>query len=335
MLKIAINGFGRIGRSVLRAVYESGYRNKLVVIAINEIAGLKEMAHLLKYDSTHGLFKLNVNLDQDQLIVEDDSIQIFHNSDIKKLFWSNLNFDYVLDCTGVYGSKLDGSLYLSNGVKKVLYSNLGKSDLDATIIYGVNQMSLKKTDLLVSNGSCTTNCIIPVIKILDDILKIESGTITVIHSAMNDQSVVDSYCENLRLTRSALQSIVPVETKLSYGIERVLPKFKNCFKSISLRVPIVNVTAIDLTINVKTEVEVSQVNEILKFSSKNKFYGILDYNDLPLVSIDFNHNSSSVIIDGTQTNVSKGHLIKILAWCDNEWGFAHRMLDTALAMYFC
>lgn len=332
MYKIAINGFGRIGRNVLRALYESNYKFNLSIVAINEVFETKIMAHLLKYDSTHGVFPLDVDYKDDVLFVGKDSIQLFHQSDIKKILWKDLNIDIVLDCTGFYGSKEDGDIYLSNGIKKVLFSNLGKDGIDKTIIYGVNEIILKNTDRIVSNGSCTTNCVIPIIKILDDSLKIKSGLITVIHSAMNDQSVIDSYCDNLRLTRSVLNSIIPIETRLSDGIYKVFPNFKDCFKSISLRVPVINVTAIDLSILVNSKVNVIEVNEILRYASKSQFSNIFQYSEYPLVSVDFNHNSHSVIIDGTQTCVSGGCLIKILAWCDNEWGFANRMLDTAFYM---
>lgn len=332
MYRIAINGFGRIGRNILRALYESNYRYNLSVVAINEIFETKMMAHLLKYDSTHGIFPLDIRYKDDILFIDQDSIRLFHQSDINKILWNNLNIDIILDCTGFYGSKKDGNIYLSNGIKRVLFSNLGKDDIDKIIIYGVNETSLKNTDKIVSNGSCTTNCVIPVIKVLNDFLKVKSGLITVIHSAMNDQCVIDSYCNNFRLTRSALHSIVPIETKLSEGISRIFPKFKNRFKSISLRVPVINVTAIDLNVLVHSKVNVIDVNKILQYASKNIFFNIFQYSENPLVSVDFNHNSHSVIIDGTQTCVSDGSLIKILAWCDNEWGFANRMLDTAFYM---
>ncbi|WMY95035.1 MAG: erythrose-4-phosphate dehydrogenase [Arsenophonus sp.] len=332
MIKVAINGFGRIGRSVLRALYESGHRTKIVVIAINEIAGAKGMAHLLKYDSSHGRFAWDVSIDQDSLLVGNDIIYLFHEHKIEKLPWGALDVDIVLDCTGVYGSNIDGYTHLSSGAKKVLFSHLGSTDLDATIVYGVNQSSLKNTDQIVSNASCTTNCIIPVIKILDTALNIESGTVTVIHAAMNDQPVIDAYHEDLRRTRAASQSIIPVDTKLVSGITRIFPKFKDHFEAISMRVPTINVTAIDLSVTVRSIVTVDTVNKILAEAAKELFCGIVDYTELPLVSTDFNHDPHSAIVDGTQTRVSGKHLIKILVWCDNEWGFANRMLDTTLAM---
>ncbi|MGP1923468.1 MAG: erythrose-4-phosphate dehydrogenase [Arsenophonus sp. NEOnobi-MAG3] len=332
VVRVAINGFGRIGRSILRALYESDQRAQITVVAINEIATSEGIAHLLKYDSSHGRFAWDVRLNNDLLVVGNDSIHLFHQSKIEKLAWRALDIDVVLDCTGVYGSKADGYAHLSSGAKKVLFSHPGSTDLDATIVYGVNETSLKSSDRLVSNASCTTNCIIPVIKILDDALDIESGTVTTIHASMNDQPVIDAYHADLRRTRAASQSIIPVDTKLAAGITRIFPKFKDHFEAISVRVPTINVTAIDLSVTVKSKVTVTKVNQVLKQAAKGSFRGIVDYTELPLVSTDFNHDPHSGIVDGTQTRVSGQHLIKILVWCDNEWGFANRMLDTILSM---
>ncbi|MFP3013835.1 MAG: erythrose-4-phosphate dehydrogenase [Arsenophonus sp. NC-QC1-MAG3] len=332
VVKVAINGFGRIGRSILRALYESDHRAQIAVVAINEIAASEGIAHLLKYDSSHGRFVWDVQLNNDLLVVDNDNIHLFHQSEIEKLTWRALDIDIVLDCTGVYGSKTDGYAHLSSGAKKVLFSHPGSTDLDATIVYGVNETSLKNSDQLVSNASCTTNCIIPVIKILDDALDIEFGTVTTIHASMNDQPVIDSYHTDLRRTRAASQSIIPVDTKLAAGITRIFPKFKDHFEAISIRVPTINVTAIDLNVTVRSKVTVTKVNQILQQAAKGLFRGIVDYTELPLVSTDFNHDPHSAIVDSTQTRVSGQHLIKILVWCDNEWGFANRMLDTTLAM---
>ncbi|MDR5612002.1 MAG: erythrose-4-phosphate dehydrogenase [Arsenophonus sp.] len=332
VVRVAINGFGRIGRSILRALYESDHRAQIAVVAINEIATSEGIAHLLKYDSSHGRFAYDVRLNNDLLVVGNGSIHLFHQSEIEKLPWRALDIDVVLDCTGVYGSKADGSAHLSSGAKKVLFSHPGSTDLDATIVYGVNETSLKNSDQLVSNESCTTNCIIPVIKILDDALDIESGTVTTIHAAMNDQPVIDAYHQDLRRTRAASQSIIPVDTKLAAGITRILPKFKDHFEAISVRVPTINVTAIDLSVTVRSKVTVAKVNQLLQQAAEGSFRGIVDYTELPLVSTDFNHDPHSAIVDGTQTRVSGQHLIKILVWCNNEWGFANRMLDTTLAM---
>ncbi|MCC8368037.1 erythrose-4-phosphate dehydrogenase [Xenorhabdus sp. PB61.4] len=336
-IRVAINGFGRIGRSVLRALYESGRRAEIEVIAINELADAEGVAHLLKYDSSHGRFawdvRLNkIGLNNTVLHVGDDSIRLFHQPDISDLPWKELGIDIVLDCTGKYGERIDGEAHLASGAKKVLFAHPGGNDLDATVVYGVNHELLSAEDCIVSNASCTTNCIIPIIKVLDDAFNIESGTVTTIHASMNDQPVIDAYHSDLRRTRAASQSIIPVDTKLAAGITRIFPKFSNRFEAISVRVPTINVTAIDLSVTVSAAVNVSEVNQLLQKSAVSSFRGIVDFTDLPLVSTDFNHDPHSAIVDGTQTRVSGNHLIKTLVWCDNEWGFANRMLDTTLAM---
>ncbi|GLT14968.1 erythrose-4-phosphate dehydrogenase [Vibrio algivorus] len=340
MLRIAINGFGRIGRSVLRALYESGKDQSIQVVAINELAEPEGMVHLLQYDSSHGRFFKKVTHDQEHLLIHHsdkgessfDSIRILHLSDAKLLPWKDLNVDIVLDCTGKFGSQVDGQLHIQAGAKRVLFSHPGGNDVDNTIIYGVNHETLAAEHHVVSNGSCTTNCIIPVIKALDDSFGIESGTITTIHSSMNDQQVIDAYHSDLRRSRAASQSIIPVDTKLHLGIARIYPKFADKFEAISVRVPTINVTAMDLSVTVHKNVNVNDVNQSIVEASRCTLGGILDYTEAPLVSIDFNHDSHSAIVDGSQTRVSNHRLVKMLVWCDNEWGFANRMLDTALVM---
>ena len=331
-IRVAINGFGRIGRNVLRALYETGRRAEITVVAINELAEAAGMAHLLKYDTSHGRFAFDVRQERDLLWVGDDTIRILHHAAIDALPWRELDVDVVLECTGVYGSRADGEAHLQAGAKKVLFSHPGGSDLDATVVFGVNEQALKQTDRIVSNASCTTNCIIPVIKLLDDAFGIESGTVTTIHSAMHDQQVIDAYHSDLRRTRAASQSIIPVDTKLAAGITRIFPKFNDRFEAIAVRVPTINVTAIDLSVSVREAVRACEVNALLQNASEGAFRGIVDYTELPLVSVDFNHDPHSAIVDGTQTRVSGQRLIKTLVWCDNEWGFANRMLDTTLAM---
>lgn len=332
-IRIAINGFGRIGRSVLRALYESGRRVEMSVVAINELANAEGMAHLLKYDSSHGRFAWDVRQERDTMWVGDDTIRLLHEKQIADLPWRELGVDIVLDCSGVYGSRADGEAHIMAGAKKVLFSHPGSHDLDATVVYGVNQQELQPEHHIASNASCTTNCIIPIIKLLDDAFGIESGTVTTIHSSMNDQPVIDAYHSDLRRTRAASQSIIPVDTKLAAGITRIFPKFCDRFEAISVRVPTINVTAIDLSVSVQAAVKVSDVNHLLQKAASTSFRGIVDYTELPLVSTDFNHDPHSAIVDGTQTRVSGQHLIKTLVWCDNEWGFANRMLDTTLAMF--
>ncbi|MTD37207.1 erythrose-4-phosphate dehydrogenase [Erwinia sp. CPCC 100877] len=331
-VRIAINGFGRIGRNVVRALYESGRRAEVTVVAINELADAAGMAHLLKYDTSHGRFGWDVRQERDQLWIGDDAVRLLHRREPERLPWRELDIDVVLDCTGVYGSRADAERHLAAGAKKVLFSHPGGNDLDATVVFGVNHQALSTEDRMVSNASCTTNCIIPVIKLLEDAWGIESGTVTTIHSAMHDQQVIDAYHPDLRRTRAASQSIIPVDTRLAAGITRIFPQFCDRFEAIAVRVPTINVTAIDLSVTLRQAVTVEQVNLLLQKAAQGVFHGIVDYTELPLVSTDFNHDPHSAIVDGTQTRVSGGHLVKTLVWCDNEWGFANRMLDTTLAM---
>ncbi|TMP45489.1 MULTISPECIES: erythrose-4-phosphate dehydrogenase [unclassified Pseudoalteromonas] len=331
-IKLAINGFGRIGRNIVRALYESGLEDQIKIVAINELADPKGIAHLLKYDTSHGRFSFPVNLGEDTLTVANDSIALFAEENPAELLWQTLDVDVVLECTGVYHSREHAELHLAAGAKKVLFSQPADADVDATIVYGINDDELKAEHTIVSNGSCTTNCIVPVIKVLDDAFSIESGAITTIHASMHDQQVIDAYHHDLRRTRAASQSIIPVDTKLARGIERILPKFHSRFEAIAVRVPTINVTAMDLSVTVNTDVNLATVNQALKLAAKDRLDGILSYTEEPLVSVDFNHDPHSCIIDGTQTRVSHKRLIKLLVWCDNEWGFANRMLDTARAM---
>ncbi|NIY47901.1 erythrose-4-phosphate dehydrogenase [Cedecea colo] len=331
-VRIAINGFGRIGRNVVRALYESGRRAEITVVAINELADAAGMAHLLKYDTSHGRFAWDVRQERDVLWVGGDAIRLLHEPAIAALPWRELDVDIVLDCTGVFGTRADGEAHLAAGAKKVLFSHPGGNDLDATVVFGVNHKEVKAEHRIVSNASCTTNCIIPIIKLLDDAFGIEWGTVTTIHSAMHDQQVIDAYHPDLRRTRAASQSIIPVDTRLAAGITRIFPQFNDRFEAIAVRVPTINVTAIDLSVTVRDAVNASEVNLLLQKAAQDTFHGIVDYTELPLVSTDFNHDPHSAIVDGTQTRVSGQHLIKTLVWCDNEWGFANRMLDTTLVM---
>lgn len=331
-MRIAINGLGRIGRSVLRALYESGYRDRIEVVAVNELASAKAIAHLMQYDSTHGRFSVPVQAVEDKLYLGDDCIQLLQQPDLEKLPWAEFDVDIVLDCTGVYGSREDAEKHLTAGAGKVLFSHPADPDVDFTVIQGINEQDLKPGHRIVSNGSCTTNCIVPVIKVLDDAFGVDSGTITTIHSAMNDQAVIDAYHDNLRLARAASQSIIPVDTRLARGIERILPKFAGRFEAIAVRVPTTNVTAMDLSVTLQTAVDINAVNQSIQQATESDLRAVLGYTEEPLVSSDFNHDPRSSIVDGTQTRVSHGHLVKLLSWCDNEWGFANRMLDTTLTM---
>lgn len=333
MVRVAINGFGRIGRNVLRALYETGRNQLIKVVAINDLAEPQGIAHLLKYDTTHGRFGFDVALQDEQLMVAGDSIRLLAEPDIHNLPWDTLGVDIVLECTGIFSDRQAGQAHLDAGAGKVLFSQPGSPDLDNTIIFGTNEESLLPEHKLVSNGSCTTNCIVPVIQALDNAFGVLSGTITTIHASMHDQQVIDAYNKDLRRARAASQSIIPVDTRLAAGIERILPKFAGKFEAIAVRVPTVNVTAMDLSVTLDTEVNITDVNNALKKAREGRLSGILGYSEAPLVSVDFNHDPHSCIVDGTQTRVSHRQLVKTLVWCDNEWGFANRMIDTTLAMY--
>ncbi|SES92313.1 erythrose-4-phosphate dehydrogenase [Thalassotalea agarivorans] len=332
-IKIAINGFGRIGRNIARALFESDRSDEFELVAINEVADASGIAHLLKYDSTHGKFSKAVFCQDDDLFIDDHRITLLHHQDINDIDWAALNIDIVLECTGVINTAEQAKAHIQQGAKKVLFSQPADAQVDKTIIYGVNHQLLTANDKIVSNGSCTTNCIVPVIKAIDEKFGVESGTITTIHSSMHDQQVIDAYTSDLRLTRAASQSIIPVDTKLAAGIERILPKFAGRFEAIAVRVPTINVTAMDLSVTVNSDVTVNDINEAIQAAQLNGLHGILAYTEEPLVSVDFNHDPHSAIVDGSQTRVSHKRLVKLLVWCDNEWGFANRMLDTTRAMY--
>jgi D-erythrose 4-phosphate dehydrogenase len=332
MIRVAINGYGRIGRSILRALYESGKRQQIQIVAINELAKPEAICHLTQYDTTHGRFKHTVKLNGDQLLIGDDSILLLNQPDANLLPWAELDIDIVYEATGSLIDRQACEAHIHAGAKQVLISHPSSADVDETSVYGVNHDLLRAEHTVISNASCTTNCIVPVIDVLDKHFEVKSGAITTIHSAMNDQQVIDAYHDDLRRTRAAGQSIIPVDTKLARGIERILPHMKDKFEAISVRVPTINVTAIDLSVTLEKKVNIEQINRVLQLASNGSFNGILGYTDEPLVSCDFNHDPRSSIVDGTQTRVSAGHLVKLLLWCDNEWGFANRMLDTSLAM---
>jgi len=331
-LRVAINGYGRIGRGVLRALYESGARQQLQVVAINELADCKTIAHLTKYDSTHGRFPGEVSVSDDCLTINGDSIQVLHIEAIDELPWGELNIDLVLECTGTFSDRETAQKHIDSGGRRVLFSQPAQSDVDATIVYGVNHQSLTGQETIISSASCTTNCSVPVIKVLDDAFGLESGVITTIHSAMNDQPVIDAYHHtDLRKTRSAFQSIIPVDTGLARGIERLLPNLTGKFEAQAMRVPTTNVSVIDLSLVVVSDVDAVQVNQTLKDAADQQFNGVLGYTEEPLASCDFNHDERSGIVDASQTRVAGKRHIKVLTWFDNEWGYANRMVDVAVA----
>ena len=330
MLHVAINGFGRIGRSVFRALYESQWRPAIQVVAINELADARTVLHLIRYDSTHGRFPLPIEGDRERLLVGDDEITLLRRPEIHDLHWADLGVDMVLECTGSFSDRGTAEQHLGRGAARVLFSQPAEADVDATVVYGVNHDVLRPEHQIVSNASCTTNAIVPVIKALDDSLGIVCGTITTIHSAMNDQPVLDAYHHtDLRKTRSASQSIIPVDTGLARGVERILPAMRGRFSAQALRVPTLNVSALDLTVMVGRDCDADEVNALLREAAARRFEGVLGYTEEPLASCDFNHDARSGIVDASQTRVSGARLVKVLTWFDNEWAYANRMLDVA------
>ena len=328
--RIAINGYGRIGRCIVRAFYESNEYLDLKIVAINDIADTKTLAHLTQYDSTHGRFLGSVAEVGNALVINKDVIKVSNKHALHELPWRELNIDMVMECSGTFTARSRAEQYLEKGIKKVLFSQPAESDVDATLVYGINHQSLDKNAKIISNASCTTNCIVPVLKALDDCFVIDKGVITIIHSAMNDQPVIDSYHHNdLRKTRSAMQSIIPVETGLAKGIERIMPHLAGALEAQAIRVPTLNVSAIDLTVSVSKSTDVDSVNQAMREVSESLLPNVMGVTEEPLASCDFNHDPRSAIVDLSQTRVAGVRLIKLLVWFDNEWAYANRMLDVA------
>ena len=334
MIRVAINGYGRIGRSVLRALYESGAREWVQVVAINEPADSKTMAHLTRYDSTHGRFPGTVNVSEDSLTINGDDIAIVHEKDLSALPWGQHGVDVVLECSGTFTDRDTAEQHISSGAKRVLFSQPADPSVDATIVYGINHSILTGNETIVSSAACSTNCVVPVIKVLNDAFGVDGGVITTIHSAMNDQPVIDAYHHtDLRKTRAAMQSIIPVDTGLALGIDRILPELTGRFQAQAMRVPTVNVSAIDLSVMLNANVDTAAVNAALEAAANGPLDGVLGYTEEPLASCDFNHDPRSGIVDASQTRVSQQKLVKVLIWFDNEWGYANRMLDTLLSWH--
>lgn len=328
--RIAINGYGRIGRCVLRALHESRAYPDLEIVAINDLTDTHSLVYLTRYDSTHGRFPGTVDGREGVLSIDGQDVQVFSESDIGRLPWGALNVDLVMDCTGAFSDRATAALHLHSGAQRVLISHPAQSDVDATVIYGVNHTSLTREHRIISNASCTTNCVVPVIQCLDAAFGIENGVITTIHSAMNDQPVIDAFHHHdLRKTRSAVQSIIPVNTEIDKGIGRILPHLEGRFAAQAMRVPTINVSAIDLTVTLRTDVSMDSVNAAIRQGARDSLPFVLDCTDEPLASCDFNHDPRSAIVDLSQTRVSGTRLVKVLAWFDNEWAFANRMLDVA------
>jgi glyceraldehyde 3-phosphate dehydrogenase len=332
-IKVAINGYGRIGRNILRAHYEGGKKHDIQIVAINDLGKADTNAHLTKYDTAHGPFPGTVTVDGDSMIVNGDRIRVLANRDPAQLPWKDLGVDVVLECTGFFTTKEKASAHLAGGAKKVVISAPGGKDVDATIVFGVNHGVLKASHTVISNASCTTNCLAPMVKPLHDKLGLESGLMTTIHAYTNDQVLTDVYHEDLRRARSATMSMIPTKTGAAVAVGLVLPELNGKLDGFAMRVPTINVSVVDLCFVSKKATTADEVNAILKAASEGELKGILGYNVDPLVSVDFNHNPLSSVFDSTQTRVSPdGKLVKVLSWYDNEWGFSNRMLDTTVAL---
>ncbi len=330
-IKVAINGYGRIGRNIVRALYESGRTNEIQIVAINDLGDSNTNAHLTKYDSVHGKFPFDVTVDGDYIVINGDRIKVFSERDPSKLPWADLDIDVVHECTGFFTSKAKASAHISAGAKKVIISAPGGDDVDGTIVFGVNHNTLKATDTVISNASCTTNCLAPIVKPLHDAIGVESGLMTTIHSYTNDQVLTDVYHSDLRRARSATQSMIPTKTGAAAAVGLVLPELARKLDGFAMRVPTINVSVVDLTFQAARNTSKAEIDEILTAASKGALKGILDINERPLVSIDFNHNPASSIYESPLTKVLGGRLVKVLSWYDNEWGFSNRMLDTTIA----
>jgi D-erythrose 4-phosphate dehydrogenase len=329
--RLAINGYGRIGQCILRAYVERQDCRGLELVALNELSDLETVAYLTRYDTIHGRFPGQVAISNQQLLINDQPVNVFSHSKPEDLPWKQLGIDLLLECSGSFKDRTTAERHLQAGAGKLLFSQPAEADVDATIIYGVNQQELSPDQQVISAGSCTTNCVVPVLKLLDETFGIEHGTTTTIHSAMNDQPVSDAYHQNnLRLTRSAMASIIPVDTGLARGVSRLLPHLDGRLESLHLRVPTLNVSAMDMTLCLQRDTSVEEVNQLLQQASLGPLKDILGYTEEPHASVDFNHDPRSAIIDATQTRVSGKRLVKLLCWFDNEWGFANRMLDIAL-----
>ena len=331
-IRIAINGYGRIGRNVLRALYEGERRHELRIVAVNDLGDAKTNAHLTRHDSAHGPFPFPVAVDGDALVIDDDRIRVCAERDPAKLPWKELGVDVVLECTGLFASKEKASTHIVAGARKVVISAPAGKDVDATIVYGVNHATLDASHTVISNASCTTNCLAPLAKVLHEAIGIERGLMTTIHAYTNDQVLTDVYHKDLRRARSATQSMIPTKTGAAAAVGLVLPELDGRLDGFAMRVPTINVSVVDLTFQASRATTVDEIHAAVRAASEGALAGVLVYNDEPLVSIDFNHNPASSIYDAGLTKVLGGTQVKVLAWYDNEWGFSNRMLDTTLAL---
>jgi len=330
-IKVAINGYGRIGRNVLRAHYESGKKNDIQIVAINDLGNAESNAHLTRYDTAHGKFPGTVVVEGDYMIVNGDKIRVFAQRNPADIPWGELGVDVVMECTGFFTTKEKASAHLKGGAKKVIISAPGGKDVDATVVFGVNQGILKSSDTVISNASCTTNCLAPLVKPLNDTIGIENRLMTTVHAYTNDQVLTDVMHEDLRRARSATQSMIPTKTGAAAAVALVLPELDGKLDGYAIRVPTINVSIVDLSFIAARDTTVDEINSIMKKAAEGPLKGILTYNTELLVSVDFNHNPASSNFDATLTKVS-GRLVKVSSWYDNEWGFSNRMLDTTVAL---
>jgi glyceraldehyde 3-phosphate dehydrogenase len=329
-LRVAINGYGRIGRNILRAHYEGGKKHDIQIVAINDLGDPNTNAHLTQYDTAHGKFSGTVSVDGDAMVVNGDRIKVLANRDPAQLPWGALGVDVVLECTGFFTSKEKASAHLKGGAKKVIISAPGGKDVDATVVYGVNHGVLKASHTVISNASCTTNCLAPLVKPLHDKIGLVSGLMTTVHAFTNDQVLTDVYHEDLRRARAAGHNMIPTKTGAAAAVGLVLPELDGKLDGYAIRVPTINVSIVDLSFIAARDTTVDEVNAIMKAAAGN-MKGVLAYNEAPLVSSDFNHDAHSSTFDATLTKVS-GRLVKVSSWYDNEWGFSNRMLDTTVAL---
>jgi len=330
-IKVAINGYGRIGRNVLRAHYEGGKKHDIQIVAINDLGDAKINAHLTRYDTVHGPFSGTVSVEGDSLVVNGDRIKVLSQRDPSQLPWGAMQIDVVMECTGLFTTKEKAGAHIKGGAKKVIISAPGGKDVDATIVYGVNHNVLTRNHTVISNASCTTNCLAPLVKPLHERIGLVNGLMTTVHSYTNDQVLTDVYHEDLRRARSATQSMIPTKTGAAAAVGLVLPELNGRLDGFAVRVPTINVSLVDLSFVAARETSVDEVNRVVREAADGALRGILAYNDQPLVSVDFNHNAHSSIFDATLTKVS-GRLVKVSSWYDNEWGFSSRMLDTTVAL---
>jgi glyceraldehyde 3-phosphate dehydrogenase len=332
-IRVGINGYGRIGRNVLRALYEAGRTNEIQIVAINDLGDAKTNAHLTRYDTAHGRFPGKVDVDGDYMVVNGDKIRVLAEKDPAKLPWGELKVDVVMECTGLFTTREKAGLHLKGGAKKVVISAPASDEVDATIVYGVNHKSLKAEHQIISNASCTTNCLAPLVKPLHEKIGLESGLMTTVHAYTNDQVLTDVYHKDLRRARSATMSMIPTKTGAAAAVGLVLPDLNGKLDGLAVRVPTINVSLVDLTFRAKRPTDKKEILSIMKEAAHGELKGVLEYNDEPLVSIDFNHNPASSIFEAAETKViGDGLLVKVMAWYDNEWGFSNRMLDTSIAL---